>query len=283
MRPGVRDQLSYIDLHVHSTASDGSLSPEEIVAIAAEKGLSAVAIADHDSVEACGAAIYLGDDLGVKVIPAVEMSCEFNGRDLHVLGYFVDLKDVGLRRFLLRMRELRVERVVRSLEKLGQAGVTLAGADSLVAQAPERSLGRGLLARQLIKEGYAGNMREAFTKYLAAGSVGEVDRGLPAPEEVVSKLRAHGAVVVLAHPGVSRLDHALEHFVELGVQGLEAYHPDHTGEEIKRYLTISKKLGLVATGGSDCHGDHSDRGVMLGRYQVPDRLLGPLEALAART
>lgn len=268
-----------IDLHIHSTASDGSLAPEKIVRLALKKGLTAIAIADHDSVEGCAPAIAAAHDTGLTIVPAVEMSSEFEGRDLHLLGYFVDLDDQQFIDFLREMRQLRVERVGESLARLRKIGVDVRGLDRLLQENPDRSIGRGLIARLLIEEGYARDMREAFFKYLAADAPGHVDKGLPGPEEIIAKLRSHGAVAVLAHPGVARIDHAIEDLVSAGLRGLEAYHPDHDTVQVRKYLDMADDFGIAATGGSDCHGATSDRGVTLGTLKIPDHLVGGLRSM----
>lgn len=270
------------DLHLHSNASDGSLTPKEIVELSVAKGLSSVAIADHDSIEACDEARDLGAAAGIEVVPAVEISSNHKGRDLHLLGYFLDTSDLRLRNFLHEARVIRAERLEEAIHRLRNVGIELKGFRELLAQAPERSLGRGLLARALIDEGHVTTMREAFIKYLGDAGAGHVDRDLPPTIQVIKELRDYGAVVVMAHPGISRADQSIPNFVEAGLAGLEAFHPDHSPEDCIRYRDLAAELGIIYTGGSDCHGEVSDRGVMLGTVTVPDDCLEQLRRLSGQ-
>jgi len=270
-----------IDLHIHSTASDGSLSPEEIVAIAAQKGLTAIAIADHDSVE--GAATLMGLKLPIELIPAVEASCDLDGRDIHMLAYFPDLEDKVFSDFMVRLREGRVERAKEIFARLSAVGVDIPEAEEFLRGSTKRSIGRGLIGRLLVEAGVVSDMREAFSRYLSKGRPGYVRRSMMSPANIVEIIRNAGAVPVVAHPGVTGLGlDELAALAKRGVLGVEVLHPEHTPEQVEKYSRIAGELGLVQTGGSDCHGTDSREGMSIGSLEVPDSWLEDLRALSGK-
>ncbi len=270
-----------IDLHIHSTASDGSLSPEEIVAIAAQKGLSAIAIADHDSVE--GAATLMGHKLPIELVPAVEASCDLDGRDIHMLAYFPDLEDRVFSSYMARLREERVVRAKEIFARLSAVGVEIPDADEFLSGSTKRSIGRGLIGRLLVRAGVVSNMKEAFSKYLSKGRPGYVRRSMMSPTNIIEIIRNAGAVPVVAHPGVTGLEFdKLATLADLGVLGIEVLHPEHSPEEVEKYSRIAGELGLVPTGGSDCHGTDSREGMSIGSLEVPDSWLEELRALSGK-
>ena len=266
------------DLHIHSTASDGTVTPGEVVARAAALGLPAIALTDHDSVDGVGEALEAGTRLGVTVIPAVELSAGADGRSMHVLGYFVDHTDPVLTDRLERLRAVRLERARRMVEALAHAGYGIAIADVLL-EADGGAVGRAHVARTLVARGYASSLPDAFDRFLSRGRPFYVPKPVADPRDVIGWIRDAGGIAILAHPGVSEVDDLIEDLVAGGLAGIEAYHRDHDEAERKRYATLAAALGLLVTGGSDFHGNERPTGG-LGSADVPSEVLDRL--LAAR-
>jgi len=266
------------DLHIHSTASDGTLTPGEVVARAAALGLPAISLTDHDSVDGVGEALEAGTRLGIRIIPAVELSAGADVRSMHVLGYFIDHKDPVLGERLERLRAVRLERARRMVEALAHAGYGIAIADVLL-EADGGAIGRAHVARTLVARGYVGSLPEAFDRFLSRGRPFYVPKPVAEPHDVISWIREAGGIAVLAHPGVSEVDDLIEGLVARGLAGIEAYHRDHDDAERTRYLALATRLDLLVTGGSDFHGEERPNGG-LGSADVPPDVLDQL--LAAR-
>lgn len=246
----------YADLHVHSRASDGTFTPAEAVSNAAQAGLRGMSLTDHDTVAGVAEAIQAGKKLGIEVIPGIEMGSDMHGRDIHVLGYFVDFESD---RFLSYLDELEEKRLVRAEEmckKLTAAGakVTL---DEARAQATGNILTRAHIARAVVAKGQAHSVTEVFNVYLGNGKSCFVPKYNLTSADVIKSIIGAGGLPVLAHPKLSRIDDEIENLIGEGLAGLEVYCLDHGPEDIKRYLGIAEKHGLVVTGGSDCHGPHT--------------------------
>lgn len=265
-----------IDLHLHSVASDGLHTPRELVAMAAQLGLSAIAVTDHDSVNAVPEALQAGRESGVAVLPALELSSHIGERDVHFLGYYVDYTSPDLAAHLRTLREARLSRAVEMLALLREHRVDLSMEDLLTA-AGDGAMGRAHVAGLLVTRGHTPTVADAFERYLARGACCYVEKAVMAPSAVIALIRRIGGVPVLAHPGVSRADDHIEALVGHGLRGIEAFHADHTEEEIARYQTLARRLGLVVTGGSDFHGK-GVRGQGVGAIEVPDWVLDDLEA-----
>jgi predicted metal-dependent phosphoesterase TrpH len=247
-----------IDLHTHTTFSDGTLSPTELVTLAAARGLSAVAVTDHDTIDGLPEALAAGERLGIRVVRGVEINLEHDGATMDMLGYFLRGEPgVALGRRLVRLRESRDERNARILASLAELGMPLEPAE-LEAAAGECSVGRPHIGLALVRRGYVASVAEAFRLYLRRGAPAWVDRrrlSLPAAVELI---REAGGVAVLAHPGLIHAEHGLETTVReaaaAGIAGLECHHPGHNDETITACLRLAERFGLVVTGGSDFHG-----------------------------
>lgn len=266
------------DLHIHSTASDGTLPPREIVARAARAGIPAIAITDHDTVAGVNEALEEGARLGVTVVPAVELSAGLGGRGLHVIGYFVDHTDPVLLDRLSRLRAARLRRARAMVRALSEAGYDIDLADVLLA-ADGGAVGRAHVAQTLVQAGYASSIADAFDRLLAHGRPFYVPKPVAPPATVIGWIRDAGGIAVLAHPGVSEVDDLIDELVSAGLAGLEVYHTDHDTSERDRYRRRAEDLGLIVTGGSDFHGDDRPGGG-LGSAAVPPPVLDAL--LAAR-
>jgi len=271
------------DLHVHTTASDGTLTPAEVVRTAAAKGLAALAITDHDSVEGIADALSAAREITAApaVIPGVELSAVHDGRDVHLLGYFVDHTDEALARHLSDLRDARRARASAIVEALGAAGyeITL---DDVLALSDGGAVGRSHVARALVRRGHADDVADAFRRLLGRGRPFYVPKDVRTPSEVLSVILDAGGVAVLAHPGVTGVDDLIPSLVREGLAGLEAYHPEHDGGQRDHYLAYATKLGIIVTGGTDYHGKTSAPHLDLGALDMPAGVLSALYRAAGR-
>jgi predicted metal-dependent phosphoesterase TrpH len=268
------------DLHAHTTASDGTFTPRQLVELAKRKGLTAVAVTDHDTTGGLAEALQAGYELGVEVVPGIELSTHFEGREVHVLGYFYDPEHAELIDLIQRMREDRLTRMDKMIDKLAGAGVDISRQEVL-EEAQGGSIGRPHIARVLMRKGYVSNIPEAFDHYLGTGKVGYVERLKITPAEAVALIVKAGGAPVVAHPGLVDKDHLFDVLVPLGLVGLEAYHPDHTEEKRAHYAELAKRHGLIATGGSDFHGGGAEHRGDLGSVGVPYDVVRQLKEKAA--
>lgn len=264
------------DLHNHTTASDGTLSPGDLVRRAAGAGLSFLGITDHDTTGGLEAAHAAARDFAIRVVPGIELSTDATGREVHILGYFCQTEAGPLAERLVSLRESRRRRLGQMVERLREAGLELT--QEVACQAGEGSPGRAHLARALVARGHAATMADAFERFLARGRPGYVPREKLHPLEAVRLVRASGGVAVLAHPGLMGDDTIIPSLVEAGLGGLEVIYPEHDGEQRDRYGEMARRFGLIATGGSDFHGV-GERLADVGAARVPDQVV---EELAAR-
>lgn len=247
------------DLHSHTQASDGMNKPSENVRLAREKGLTGLAITDHDTVAGIGEALLAGKELGVDVVPGIEISTRAAGKDIHVLGYYMNFDDDRFQARLARLRSVREERnglIIAKLQELG-VSITLEEVKAGLSRPlrPDESLGRPHIADALVRKGYAVDMRDAFDRYLAEGKPGYASLPRIAPEEAIAWIREAGGAPVLAHPGLYGDDKLVRSILERGKpDGIEVYHSDHGPEEETRYAAMAEQYGLIVTGGSDYHG-----------------------------
>ena len=265
------------DLHLHTTFSDGTERPERVVELARSAGVSAMAITDHDNVEALPIAAPVASRYGIELIPGIEMSASAEESEVHVLGFFFDPHNDVLRRHLAEQQARRVERVHEMVRRLQGVGVKIEAAEVLQL-AGEGTVGRPHVARILLKHGYVSAMAEAFTKYLGPKNPGFVPGSILSPAHVIGVLRAAGGVPVLAHPVYLKRDELIDGFVRDGLAGLEVYHSSHTPEVIARYQQIADRLHLLKTGGSDFHGDSSKEGLSVGASTVAYEAVEALRA-----
>lgn len=257
-----------VDLHIHTAASDGQQSAQEVVQRALERGLLAIAITDHDSVAAIDPAICAARDSGLEIIPGVELSVDDDGADVHLLGYLVNYHAPTLLREIRRFQKARYHRGQKIVNKLNQLGVDLQ-METVMAIAGEAPLGRPHVADALVREEYVGSYREAFARYLGYHAPAYVPKiGLTA-QEAIELIHSVQGVAVLAHPVVLGRDDLIPFLVELGLDGLEAYHVRHDIEARRHYLSLANYYGLMVTGGSDCHGTRFGQEAMLGKVSVP--------------
>jgi predicted metal-dependent phosphoesterase TrpH len=267
--------VSRVDLHLHTTVSDGALRPEELVRAASIAGIQVMAVTDHDSVDGIRDAERAASDLSIQVIPGIEVSAGLDGDDVHVLGYFLDPDDRVLREALSRLQEGRVAQARSVVEKLAELGWPLDW-DRVMAIAQGGSVGRPHIARALIERGYVGSVDEAFSRFLRRGGPGYVEGKKLLPQEAVSLIKEAGGVPSLAHPiivGASDyrldLDRLLPVMVEAGLEGIEAYYKGYTPEVTAFLFGLASRHRLVPTGGSDYHGGGVVADAELGAVEVP--------------
>lgn len=245
------------DLHTHSLASDGQLSPVELVGLAASRGLKALALTDHDTLAGIPPAGRYARDHGLRLIPGVEVSAEHTPGMLHILGYFPSFPD-GLEDDLAQVQRARRERIPKIIGRLNDLGITISGSDVMPAGTGAQP-GRPHVARALLKKGYVGTFDEAFDTYLGTGRPAYVPKEMLTRQRAVSLIRHHGGLPVLAHPYSLDLDDLrlrsfLEQLCSEGLGGVEIHYPEHTPGQTHLYGDMASALGLVVTGGSDYHG-----------------------------
>jgi 3',5'-nucleoside bisphosphate phosphatase len=257
-----------VDLHSHTTASDGALSPRELVKLAARHGVRVLAVTDHDSVSGLPEAIEEAARHGVEIVPGLEINCDVPGSEVHVLGYCVDWQAEWFESFLAEQRAERTARVHRIVERLAELGLPLT-ADEVFAICKEGSPGRPHVAQAMINRGYVKSVREAFDRYLRADGPANVPRRRLTPVDAVAVIRRAHGVPVFAHPGLANRDALIPELVEAGLGGIETYYPEHSAGQIEAYRALCRAHDLVATGGSDYHGPHTGRATTLGSPHVP--------------
>lgn len=257
----------FVDLHLHSTRSDGSSTPEEVVARAREAGLRLISLTDHDSVDGVVEAQAAGIAQGVEVIPGAELSVQHEGRDVHVLAYFVDPDSSILATCLKTFRDERRNRAERIVKRLNRMGVRVR-LEHVLAKADGGAVGRPHVADALVEEGICFSSNEAFNKYLGYGKPAYQKKSALTPAEAVEVIHDAGGVAIIAHPVLYRNDDLLPGLAEAGVDGIEVWHIKHQSGDVERYKAFAKRFDLLVSGGSDCHGDGRGNAVM-GQVQVP--------------
>jgi predicted metal-dependent phosphoesterase TrpH len=278
--------MAYVDLHLHTTASDGVMTPSEIVRYAKSKGLQAIAITDHDTIEGLEEGLSEGKKIGFEVIPGIEISAEHSPGSMHLLGYFFDIHHPLLRERLAHLQRARAERNPKIVEKLNRIGVKVSY-EEVVRVSGGGQVGRPHFAQVLLNKGYVRSFQEAFDRFLKKGAQAYVEKFRFRATEALHFVREAGGVVVLAHPktlglnGYSEMERLLLQLAKDGLKGLEVYYPEHSPLEVSQYKALAKRCGLVITGGTDFHGlegDELDIGVGRGEMRLPYSMVLELEA-----
>jgi predicted metal-dependent phosphoesterase TrpH len=250
-----------IDLHMHTTASDGRLAPGELVVRAATAGLTTISVTDHDTVASIAETTAIANTAGIRVVPGIEITAVEDNRDVHVLGYFFDPASERLAEFLVTQRERRITRVREIAARLAAANLFI-DVERLLKTAAERpgsSVGRPQIARQMVRSGHVNSVQEAFELWLASGRPGFVPRIGPNTATVVEIIHNAGGLASFAHPGVTKRDDLIAPLAERGLDAIEVYHSDHTQEDTTAYRRLAARLGLLVTGGSDFHGEDASK------------------------
>jgi 3',5'-nucleoside bisphosphate phosphatase len=277
----VNNPLGFVDLHLHTTASDGAFSPAQIVKMALEAGLRAIAITDHDTMEGVDEAVTAAAGTGLVVIPGVEMSSDLPQGEAHILGYFLDAHHPGLVQLLTTLRKARWDRAQRMVEKLGALGMPVSW-DRVAAIANGGAVGRPHVARALMEAGHVSSVQDAFALYIGRDGPAYVDRYRLTPVQVTQAVVQWGGLPVLAHPSfVADLATLLPRLVPAGLVGLETYYTGYLPELTASLLRLARANGLVGTGGSDFHGRSVVPSAVLGSVAVPYSVLEALQARRA--
>jgi len=279
--------MSRIDLHLHTTHSDGSFSTREVMTFAKQAGVTALAITDHDIVAGIAEATAIGTELGIEVVPGVEISSRLGESELHILGYFLNWTDPLLAQRLSSLRDSRHTRNPKIVQRLNELGIPITY-EEVRALAGTESVGRPHIARLLMEKKFVTSAKEAFDRYLANGRPAFVDRELPLPAQAVQWIREAGGVPVLAHPTWVRtsadgLRTLVRDLKVTGLGGIEVHYSTHTPSQTTEYLELAKQCDLVVTGGSDFHGvtkPDIEVGIGRGQLKVSEKLLDPLRKAA---
>lgn len=273
----------YIDLHTHTVASDGSMTPGELVMHAASNGLSAIAITDHDTIDGISQALEQGRISGIEVIPGLEISVDFEP-EMHILGYFSDKNYSNIKETLNMLREKREERNPKIVNKLRELGFDI-NIGEVRAEALGKIVGRPHIAKVMVNKGYSASIKEVFEKYLSSGRPAYFKKNKLTPVDGIKEIKKAGGIPVLAHPlllqrDYQKLDKIMETLVVDGLMGIEAIYAENSKEDTKNHIRLAKKYKLIITGGSDFHGNLRS-GVSIGKgygnLRVPYKYLEKLK------
>ena len=283
--------MGHVDLHLHTTASDGVLSPSEIVRYAKAKGLQAIAITDHDTIEGCEEGLSEGEKIGFEVIPGIEISAEYSPGSMHILGFFLDIHHPLLNERLEYLQKARAERNPKMVAKLNQLGLEVTYEEVLKASGGGQ-VGRPHFANVLLEKKYVRSFQEAFDRFLRKGAPAYVDKFRFTSKEALHFINEARGVAVLAHPntlGVNRYsewEKLIVQLVDEGLQGIEVYYPEHSAVEVTQYKTLADRYGLLSTGGTDYHGiekNELDIGVGRGEMKLPYSIVENMKAVRNRS
>jgi predicted metal-dependent phosphoesterase TrpH len=271
-----------IDLHMHSVFSDGLKTPTELVTMAKNNGLAAISLTDHDSLGGIPELMQAGKDMDLEVISGCELSCEFAGRDLHVLGYGVDHENNEFQDALLKFRDTRHDRGVKIIEKLNALGIDIKLEDVL-AKADGAALGRPHIANVLVEKGLVGNVNEAFDKYIAEGGPAYVPKYKMSPSDATTYIHNAGGLAFTAHPGIFMENRSeMLELLEFGFDGIEVFHPKHNPARRQELKSIADERGLLVSGGTDYHG-FAGRDLPMGSEEVSYELLAAIKERLGRS
>jgi 3',5'-nucleoside bisphosphate phosphatase len=284
LRPNEQGMLSEqgsnrknVDLHIHTTFSDGTGTVSEILEEASVKHLKAISITDHDCTDAYPFAGELGSKLGIEVITGVELSSEIDGNDIHILGYYIDPDNPTFSKKLKEMKDARYVRAEKMVKNLNKQGIDLRF-DTVLSIAGVGAIGRPHIAAAMMKEELVYSFREAFDKFIGYGLPAYVEKLKMHPKEVFDLIKTAGGIPVLAHPGVTQVDERIPEFIKDGLQGIEVYHTEHPASVERYYLRIAKKHKLAFTGGSDFH-NHNHNKSEIGSPVVPYTTVSSLKEI----
>jgi 3',5'-nucleoside bisphosphate phosphatase len=271
----------FADLHLHTAYSDGTYTPEELISESFKCGLSAISVVDHDTVEGLTFVNQAAEIKGIEVIPGIELSAEYEGLEIHILGYFINHEDRKLIERLDNLKKNRIDRVYKIVEKLKDMGVTL-DPKAVFDLSKQGTVGRLHIARAMVAEGKVNSVFEAFRKYIGDRSPAYVLGFKFSPQEAIKLIKDSGGLPVLAHPYSINNDDYIIKFIEFGLMGLEVYYPEHSQSMINFYKNLAIKYNLFATGGSDCHGKAKPE-VRIGCMKIPYELVERMKEIRGKT
>ncbi len=265
--------MQFSDLHIHSRYSDGMLWPDQIASAASKKGLHYISITDHDTVDSQYCIEELSKKYNIAIIPGLELSTEFKDREIHILGYFINIYNKGLKQLLDDTREGRVNRAKEIIAKLNSLGINIYYEEVMEEGI---SIGRPHIAKTLVSKGYANSTKEAFQQYLIKGKPAYVTRYKVNYKDALKLIINSNGVPILAHPGEIYKgiynEELIREFKVYGLKGIEVFHPSHSLKQTNDYYNLAKKYSLLITGGSDCHGSLSETEAIIGTYGIDENL-----------
>lgn len=276
--------MKLIDLHVHSTCSDGTLSPSELALYAKSKGLTAIALTDHDTISGIEECMNKGAQIGITIIPGIEFSADFHGTELHILGYAIDYKNEAFKKYLEMLIAERAVRNQKMLDKLNALGLSLTLEDLAEGYPNETVFTRAHFASALLRKGYISDRNDAFRKYIGAGKPAYVPRHRVSAYECIESIHTAGGIAVLAHPKLygysnQEVTQVIKDLKSHGLDGVECLYSTHTQDETQHLIQVCEQHHLIPTGGSDFHGDNKPRldiGSGYGNLKVPYTILKAL-------
>jgi predicted metal-dependent phosphoesterase TrpH len=277
--------VSRVDLHLHTTISDGHLSPTELVRRAHANGVQTLAVTDHDNTDGLEEARAVADALGLELIPGIELSTDLGAIGVHVLGYFIRYEDPAFQARLLPMRDDRLSRAIAMVQRLGELGYPIVW-ERVLAIAGEGSVGRPHIAQALLEAGHVGSVNEAFDRFLADHGPAFVERMKLSPQDAIALIHAHGGVASVAHPyDAPDVDALIGDLAAAGLDGVETYYQGYRPERVEHLLALTRQYDLIPTGGSDYHGfamsDGPEVDNDVGSVRVPEETVERLRARSA--
>lgn len=272
----IRKKTGYADLHMHTVLSDGDFTVEQVLQIAAAKGLRAISITDHDNIDSWTLGKSLAQELDIELIPGVEISAVHQGRDIHILGYFFDVTNLALNMELEQQVRRRQARVRSILRKLNTFGIDLSW-EKVTSYCAGRIIGRPHIAAALVEEEYVRNFSQAFNEYLGEDGKAFVEKKGISPQQAIRLIEKSGGVAVLAHPYKSHADDIIDELVEAGLKGIETWCQAQKGSTRRRYRDIARKHNLLGTGGSDFHNDNSQ--CAIGGLKMPYQVVEAMKEI----
>jgi len=244
----------YGDLHIHTNKSDGEYSVEDIFKMAREKEITIIAITDHDTVNGVEEALYFSKKYNIEFIPGVELSAMYNNLEVHIVGLYINWQDDKFKKILNYFQRKRAERAKKIVRKLKEHGIKIELDELFELQENINNIGRLHIAKLLVKKSYAKNVKDAFQKFLSEDRFAYVKKAKLDVEEAIKIIKEVKGISFLAHPALLNIDFMIKEWKEKGLDGIEAFHPDHSNEDVERYLKIGREYNMLISGGSDFHG-----------------------------
>lgn len=272
---------SKADLHTHTTCSDGKLSPVELVQFAHDKKLSVLSITDHDTFDGYFKAKDKAEELGIELVPGVEISASYKEKESHILAYYFDPDDVSFSNFLGQQKKLRRDRIRGIISTIGKKGISV-DYDEVWAEANGANIGRPHIARVMVNRGYVASVNEAFIRYLSNEELGKIESGYLDWQDVIAMIKESGGASVLAHPALLYTDDEVNEFIEAGIDGLECIHPSQNYTLQQKYAQMCEHHELLMTGGSDFHGGDRDTNKHFGTVNISTKYVDRMRRMTSQ-
>jgi len=272
--------MKFADLHLHTLFSDGTYTPQELILEVSKLDISAIAVVDHDNIDGIEPTKESAKTKNIEVLSGIELTAECNGLEIHILGYLIDYKNKEFIEKIDFLKKNRIERIYKMLDRLQGMGIKLRAQD-IFDIARQGTVGRLHVARAMVKEGLVGSTREAFGRFIGDKCPAYIAGFKLSPLEAIKLIKGVGGIPVLAHPHTLNRDDLILQFIDYGLMGLEVYYPEHTQGMINFYLSLAQKYNLLATGGSDFHGDAKSE-AKIGSIKIPYDLVEKLKQAKER-